>query len=613
MEIGDNDKDKDKGKKSGFNSKAYKHAISMIESSGGKYLQTGIDPKTGKRFSSAAGKYHFLYQLIKKDPSMKGISKRDFMNNSDLQEAIMDKALSGNLTGYTYGEDYANKLIKEFGSDKDVNDISAIIHFLGAGNARKFLKDPKNFRVPGAVNLTGDEYLQKFRKHFDKYNAENIQEGQPVSKINKVPTSERSQGVVKQDATQVAKPQQFKAPRHVNLKENLIKNIPTSEGLDFLDSNEFEQGGQIGGQKNQLDGLSGADQLVTLFENGGSHEQNPIGGIPQGIGANGKPNLVEEGETKWNDYIFSNSFSLDGTYTGKDGNASNVFENGGDLTDPTDPKKKKIKESKKNGTAIDVPVFGPIPPEEPLTFTKTEMQQRGQGLYKVSEEFEVPDVRDSFMYPNSVSTVKGDTVNFDRAVQDESAQEFLNRYNDPWTRETMKEQTQLSDKDIDNMILKGLNVDKQIGGNVKGSKASFDPDKNLLSVGADHDDEAGVETHERVHGSLFDAAQGENLMEILGNPFQQETRSFMKKQSPDTLRYLRKPHEAYGNFSEFREKLELKPGEQIDAKELNKRIKAKGLSNENFIRVFDDDKVVEALNTIAYQGNKTSADDYKLA
>lgn len=41
------------------------------------------------------------------------------------------------------------------------------------------------------------------------------------------------------------------------------------------------------------------------FNEGGSHESNVNGGIPQGIDPNGNPNLVEEGETKWNDYVFS--------------------------------------------------------------------------------------------------------------------------------------------------------------------------------------------------------------------------------------------------------------------------------------------------------------------
>ena len=42
------------------------------------------------------------------------------------------------------------------------------------------------------------------------------------------------------------------------------------------------------------------------FNNGGTHEQNPLTGIPMGIGANGKPNMVEEGETRFNNAVFSN-------------------------------------------------------------------------------------------------------------------------------------------------------------------------------------------------------------------------------------------------------------------------------------------------------------------
>lgn len=41
------------------------------------------------------------------------------------------------------------------------------------------------------------------------------------------------------------------------------------------------------------------------INNGGTHEENPMGGVPMGVGQNGKPNLVEEGETIYSDYVFS--------------------------------------------------------------------------------------------------------------------------------------------------------------------------------------------------------------------------------------------------------------------------------------------------------------------
>ena len=46
------------------------------------------------------------------------------------------------------------------------------------------------------------------------------------------------------------------------------------------------------------------------FKNGGTHEKNPFGGIPQGYNENGDLNLVEQGETKWQDYIFSDRNKL---------------------------------------------------------------------------------------------------------------------------------------------------------------------------------------------------------------------------------------------------------------------------------------------------------------
>lgn len=48
-------------------------------------------------------------------------------------------------------------------------------------------------------------------------------------------------------------------------------------------------------------------EQLTEFNAGGTHDQNQLGGIPQGMSANGQPNLVEEGETKLNasNYVFS--------------------------------------------------------------------------------------------------------------------------------------------------------------------------------------------------------------------------------------------------------------------------------------------------------------------
>lgn len=66
---------------------------------------------------------------------------------------------------------------------------------------------------------------------------------------------------------------------------------------------------------------------VTIIGNGGTHEENPFEGVQMGIAPDGNPNLVEEGEVKFNDYIFSNrlkadrrllkEYNLPASYTGK--------------------------------------------------------------------------------------------------------------------------------------------------------------------------------------------------------------------------------------------------------------------------------------------------------
>ena len=69
------------------------------------------------------------------------------------------------------------------------------------------------------------------------------------------------------------------------------------KGTEFLENN-FATGGDL-------------NNGVTLINEGGTHEQNPLQGVPMGMDAQGVPNLVEEGEVKFDDYIFSNRIVAD--------------------------------------------------------------------------------------------------------------------------------------------------------------------------------------------------------------------------------------------------------------------------------------------------------------
>ena len=49
---------------------------------------------------------------------------------------------------------------------------------------------------------------------------------------------------------------------------------------------------------------------ITTIDNGGTHEENPFEGVQMGVDPQGIPNLVEEGEVVFNDYVFSNRMKV---------------------------------------------------------------------------------------------------------------------------------------------------------------------------------------------------------------------------------------------------------------------------------------------------------------
>mgnify|MGYP007046407279 CR=1 FL=1 len=52
------------------------------------------------------------------------------------------------------------------------------------------------------------------------------------------------------------------------------------------------------------------DNGLTYINEGGSHEENPFEGVQMGVDPQGIPNLVEEGEVVYNDYVFSNRLKV---------------------------------------------------------------------------------------------------------------------------------------------------------------------------------------------------------------------------------------------------------------------------------------------------------------
>ena len=311
-----------------FNREAFKKAIAQIESQGGKLLD---NPN-----SSAAGRYHFLYRYIKDAPLLKGVSKREFINSPDLQEKVMDMAIDGTLPGFPSYEKNSYKLKAKYNTNLRHDEIAALTHFLGVGGVEKYLSGPDNFKVPGQTNATVSQYVDRFNdaqgtdpsyKNGPREFTQNANNPKiPIdNSLSRLPvgmdehfrdtTDRRIESTANIDfdseAFRIAR-EQDESVDPVNSELNSA-TIPADETLDqqgvrlsgFLENKEFALGGNMEGD---------ATGEFTEFEGGGTHKENPLGGIPQGMGDNGKLNTVEEGESKYSfddgDYVFSNRITL---------------------------------------------------------------------------------------------------------------------------------------------------------------------------------------------------------------------------------------------------------------------------------------------------------------
>lgn len=88
-----------------------------------------------------------------------------------------------------------------------------------------------------------------------------------------------------------------------NTLQNNTDNI-TETTMNNLEANYAAFGGELN--------TNGGDFSTGLMfiDEGGTHESNPYEGVPMGVAPDGKPNLVEEGEAIYNDYVFSNRLTV---------------------------------------------------------------------------------------------------------------------------------------------------------------------------------------------------------------------------------------------------------------------------------------------------------------
>ena len=87
----------------------------------------------------------------------------------------------------------------------------------------------------------------------------------------------------------------------LNDYNNFRRNVAAKGGrIHTMKDNIFNNGGLM----HQHGGIF--SNGIIFIDNGGTHEQNPFEGVQIGVDAQGVPNMVEEGEVIWQDYVFSN-------------------------------------------------------------------------------------------------------------------------------------------------------------------------------------------------------------------------------------------------------------------------------------------------------------------
>lgn len=90
-----------------------------------------------------------------------------------------------------------------------------------------------------------------------------------------------------------------------NSADNIMQNNIDNDWRNFLNPINY---GAKGGLLHTLG--TEWDNGLTFINNGGTHEENPYQGVQVGVDPKGTPNLVEEGEVIWNDYVFSNRLKV---------------------------------------------------------------------------------------------------------------------------------------------------------------------------------------------------------------------------------------------------------------------------------------------------------------
>lgn len=586
---------KDKGKEP-FDREKFKKGVAYVESDNGKFLWNDS--------STATGKYQFLYSGIKNLAIMKGVTREQFRDNPELQEKIMDMAIDNKLKdrpGYfKNAKDLTNEFSERFGSDWNYrpDEVALLTHFLGRQGARDYLKSEllgKEYKVPGK-NMKVNDYLKRYNKSIgSERGISKPKEPLPEvrdPRMDALLNSEFEGNIGIQDSTSPMNinpniynrgPINYQEPIEVpkvnnpggnNRDSNPFVQETQAQWLEkYLGNNQFAMGGSMPGMNlNQ-------NELIEYNE-GGSHESNPYGGIPQGMGSNGKMNTVEEGETSFKlkngKFVFSDRL---GFFEGEvfPSSDTNSFANGG-YTDPIKKKKNGDKEDSFSGTSDKKWYNNWInSPEARKRLDST------NKLYNNSSTDIDELLRKSNKNLGSVAVYGKDAT--DQQIVDYHRHKMLKNYD----AENLVEAVSEINKPSDDPMAMGF----------------YTPELHSIKMFKDkNDDEYGVTmAHELTHGAEDFQVFNDNVIDKIAKKrtVDEYINNIAPNGSDSDKDYLRGFYEylqedgVYPRVMELRNKYNLKPGQKVKKEDLRKFKE----TQSDLFDLYSDDDVIKIMNTVA--------------
>lgn len=209
----------------------------------------------------------------------------------DLMNQLSDASMLGNINRSDIGKDgwFSNK------AKKLTNKLRAQAE---AANTRLY----NNFNQ--AADVTNEnQFLQSM------YNVEAF--GGPLFKEGGIMIKKENKGKFTESANRANMGVQEYARHILANKEDYSPTLIKRANF----ARNAAKWNAFGGDLNTYGGIYNGG--LEYINNGSTHENNILGGVPMGSDRDGTPNLVEEGETIWNDYVFSNRLKVPETLTDK--------------------------------------------------------------------------------------------------------------------------------------------------------------------------------------------------------------------------------------------------------------------------------------------------------